>query len=146
MRSSAPRDGRRGSDPDGAGDGDARLHAARAGARRQAREEAVRRLQHGRDSLRAADGQGPLRRDESVGCDRPHRETGDGGLTPTALAMGTPGFMPPEQAHDAKRAKKPSDVFSMGATLYALLTGKAPFAGTSPSDAIVRTARRATGV
>lgn len=67
-------------------------------------------------------------------------EAGDRSLTKTSHAMGTPGYMAPEQAMDAKRAKKPADVFGMGATLYAILTGEAPYAGSSPTDAIVRTA------
>ncbi len=65
--------------------------------------------------------------------------SGDLSLTGTHLAMGTPGFMAPEQAEDAKRAKKPADVFSMGATLYALLTGQAPFAGSSAAAALANT-------
>ncbi len=47
------------------------------------------------------------------------------------VAMGTPGYMAPEQIEDARSAGPPADVFSMGATLYALLAGNAPFAGTS---------------
>ena len=48
-------------------------------------------------------------------------------LTGNQSAMGTPGYMSPEQAMDAKSADKRSDVFSMGATLYALLCGHPPF-------------------
>ncbi len=51
--------------------------------------------------------------------------------TQSHVAMGTPGYMAPEQAEDAKTAGQPADVFSMGATLYALLSGNAPFCGTS---------------
>ena len=50
-------------------------------------------------------------------------------LTGTHAMMGSPGFMAPEQYEDAKRASKPADVFGMGATLYALLAGTAPFSG-----------------
>jgi len=58
---------------------------------------------------------------------------GGGGdsITLSQVAMGTPGYMAPEQAEDAKHARKPADVFSMGATLYALLTGNAPFQGSA---------------
>jgi serine/threonine-protein kinase len=45
-------------------------------------------------------------------------------------ALGTPAFMPPEQArgeHD--RVSVASDVFALGATLYAILVGRAPYAG-----------------
>ncbi len=54
---------------------------------------------------------------------------GEAAATRTEACMGTPGFMSPEQAKDAKSCGKPADVFSMGATLYALLSGRSPFGG-----------------
>ena len=60
-------------------------------------------------------------------------------LTVTHLAMGTPGYMAPEQAKDAKSAKKPADVLGMGATLYSLLAGRAPFGGESLGEALANT-------
>ncbi len=59
-------------------------------------------------------------------------EGGGGSVgTMSMVAMGTPGYMAPEQAEDAKTAGPAADVFAMGATLYALMMGKAPFAGSS---------------
>ena len=48
-------------------------------------------------------------------------------------AIGTPAYMSPEQAvGDLEKLGPRSDVYSLGATLYCLLTGKAPFEGTDP--------------
>ena len=52
-------------------------------------------------------------------------------LTGVNLALGSPGYMAPEQAQDAKTAGKPADIFSLGAALYALLSGRVPFSGDS---------------
>lgn len=60
-------------------------------------------------------------------------------LTGGQAAMGTPGYMAPEQALDAKKADKRSDVFGMGATLYGLLSGKAPFHGEAVMKIIMDT-------
>ena len=68
-------------------------------------------------------------------------EDGERSLTGSNVFVGTPGYAAPEQILDAKRAGRPADVFSIGATLYALLSGRAPFAATSTAQTIVLTTK-----
>ena len=61
------------------------------------------------------------------------------GMTVSGAVMGTPGFMSPEQAEESTTCGKPSDVFGMGATLYAFLSGAAPFEGATMMKVLLKT-------
>ncbi len=50
-------------------------------------------------------------------------------LTRTGTAMGTPYYMAPEQASDAKRVDARADIYALGATWYHMVTGQVPFNG-----------------
>src|SRR5262249_29284132 len=53
------------------------------------------------------------------------------GLTARGAMLGTPGYVAPEQTLDAAQADIRADVYSLGCTLYYLLTGAPPFEGRS---------------
>lgn len=55
----------------------------------------------------------------------------DDGLTLKGAFLGTPEFMAPEQAEDSSQADARSDLFSLGATLFHLLTGELPVTGST---------------
>ena len=89
-----------------------------------------------------------------VGVDEPADEVvdgvvapvGPGGGTLSAAAasrythagalMGTPAYLSPEQAADAKTADARTDVYSLGCTLYHLLFGRPPFGGRTLKDVL----------
>ena len=52
-------------------------------------------------------------------------------LTRVGEFLGTPDYIAPEQAEDARKADTRSDLYSLGGTLYFLLTGQAPFPGAT---------------
>lgn len=56
--------------------------------------------------------------------------------TPAGCAIGSPAFMAPEQVKDSRSSSSAADVYGLGVTWYAALTGRLPFDGTSPTDVL----------
>ena len=109
-------------------------------------QEAARIARDLADALHAAHGEGVLHRDvkpRNVLLDGKGRalladfglarvESSEGGLTQSGDIVGTPAYMSPEQAqgrHD--RVGPATDVYGLGATLYAMLGGRPPHLGKS---------------
>src|SRR5215471_13667255 len=60
-------------------------------------------------------------------------------LTGTGQILGTPSYMPPEQAAaQVSAVGRLSDVYSLGAVLYCLLTGRPPFQAASPLETLLQ--------
>lgn len=63
--------------------------------------------------------------------------------TVTGTILGTPSYMPPEQAAGRVRElDERSDVYSLGAILYEMLSGRPPFQGDSPFDTVLHVLER----
>jgi serine/threonine protein kinase len=66
------------------------------------------------------------------------------GITMSSVMMGTPAYMSPEQAMDAKNADARADIYSLGATLYHMLVGEVPFNGETTYSVLTKLATEPT--
>lgn len=74
-------------------------------------------------------GHGPVLTDFGIAFDGKSEQER---LTQSGTMLGTPGFMPPEQVDgDKDKIDARADVYALGATLFAMLAGRPPFAGNS---------------
>ena len=61
-------------------------------------------------------------------------------ITPSGAFLGTPSYMPPEQAGGSSRREplgREADVYSLGAILYHMLTGRPPFQAATPIETML---------
>jgi serine/threonine-protein kinase len=59
-------------------------------------------------------------------------------LTQFQATLGTPDYISPEQARDARAADIRSDLYSLGCTFYYLLTGKVPYPEAAPMEKLLK--------
>jgi serine/threonine protein kinase len=65
-------------------------------------------------------------------------EEDDGRLTRAGVVMGTPTYMPPEQAMNSADVDQRADIYSLGCSLYVMLTGKPPFQGKTALEVMTK--------
>jgi serine/threonine protein kinase len=65
-------------------------------------------------------------------------EDDDGRLTRAGMVMGTPTYMPPEQAMDSAAVDHRADIYSLGCSLYVMVTGQPPFQGKTALEVMTK--------
>ena len=126
-----------------------------AAAERMTLEQKIKVIQEAAEGLHAAHQLGIIHRDvkptnilveqTEAGQWKPYildfglaREVGASGETRMGMAVGTPAYMSPEQARGRlDRLDRRTDVYSLGATLYELLTGRPAYSGESSMDVLM---------
>ncbi len=67
------------------------------------------------------------------------RDVGGPSMTISGTVVGTPAYMAPEQVQgDAARVDRRADVYAIGATLYDLVAGRAPFTGSTRMETLIQ--------
>ncbi|MDW8196537.1 MAG: bifunctional serine/threonine-protein kinase/formylglycine-generating enzyme family protein [Gemmataceae bacterium] len=61
-----------------------------------------------------------------------------GRITQEGFVIGTPDFLAPEQARNPMTVDIRADIYSLGGTLYYLLTGRVPYEGATPTEKLLK--------
>ena len=67
-----------------------------------------------------------------------HTDPSHAELTNTGTTLGTFDYISPEQARDPRLADSRSDIYSLGCTLFYMLTGRPPFTGSNPVQKLLQ--------
>ncbi len=59
-------------------------------------------------------------------------------ITQEGLVIGTPDYLAPEQARNARTADIRADIYALGCTFYYLLMGRPPYKGDTPTEKLLR--------
>lgn len=76
--------------------------------------------------------------DENVAEQVGISQEGDSQITQLGVSVGTPTYMAPEQWKKSSEVDQRADIYSLGCTLYVLVTGKLPFDGKTPKEVVTK--------